>query len=158
MSRTGRADPVLSLAFFERLRDLAHESVELFEKDGYCDSIVALRMLSDAGGPARIFLLRFDDFLCTEVRELADAEWRTLDETGEIDFTLEGPLAIWQEMIANIQAHGGAGPRHTLNTLALPGVPLQLVASDPVNADKFYRFNQSYQDFINLAAKIPTAP
>lgn len=147
-----------NLTFFQQLRTLAAAEVEFFKKDGYYDSVVALRMLADDGGRARIFLLRFEDCLCAEVRQLADTEWRTLDESGEIDFTLEGSLAIWQDMVANIQAHGGADTRHTLNTLALPGVALRLVARDPVNADKFYRFNQSYQDFINLAAKTPSPP
>ncbi len=145
-----------NLGFFRQLCTLAAADVELFEKDGDCDSVVALRMLSDDGRALRIFLLRFDDFLCTEVRELTNAAWRRLDQTGETDFTLEGSLAIWQAMIATIQANSGADARHTLNTL--PGVALRLVASDPVNADKFYRFNQSYQDFINLAAKKSEAP
>ncbi len=153
MTRTAHDFP--DLRFFDLLRQLAAQERELFEKDGYCDSTVAFRMLP--GGEAehtRTFFFRFDDFLCTEVRELSEPEWATLGEAGELDFTLEGSLDSWREMIANIQAHGGADPRHTLNTLALPGVPLRLVAHDPVNADKFYRFNQSYQDFVNLAAKV----
>ena len=149
----------IDLTFFEHLRELAAREHALFEKNGYCDSSVAFRMLPQTEGePPRTFLLRFDDFLCSEVRELDDGEWTDLSEGGEIDFTLEAPLPVWREMIGNIQAHGGADPRHTLNTLALPGVPLRLVASDPVNADKFYRFNQSYQDFIDLAAGIQAAP
>lgn len=151
---TSAVDDFPDLRFFERLQELAAEERELFEKNGYCDSAVAFRMLSDRPAErSRAFLFRFEDFLCTEVRELAEREWAELDEAGQIDFTLEGSLEAWREMIANIEAHGEADPRHTLNTLSLPGVPLRLASRDPVNADKFYRFNQSYQDFINLAAK-----
>jgi hypothetical protein len=140
-------------AFFERLQFLAREHAAVFEKDGYCDSVVALRMLRDGAGAApRTILLRFDDFLCSAVEELGDDEWTRRVQRGDVDFTLEGPEDVWREMLANIRANGGADARHTLNTLVLPGVPLRLVAPDPVNGDKFYRYNQSYQDFMNLAA------
>jgi hypothetical protein len=142
-----------SVEFFERLRALAEQHHERFEKNGYFDSAVALRMVGDAGA-TRSFLLRFDMYAPVEIRELDDREWVGMCNAEEIDFTLEGSLVTWREMIENIQAHNGADTRHTLNTLALPGVPLALVSHNQVDADKFYRYNQSYQDFFDLAAEL----
>jgi hypothetical protein len=37
----------------------------------------------------------------------------------------------------------------------LPGA-LELVASDQQNADLFYRYNQTFQEFFNLSSRVQT--
>jgi hypothetical protein len=38
----------------------------------------------------------------------------------------------------------------------MAGVPLKLVAGDQLQADLFFRMNQSFQAFFNEAARVPT--
>ncbi|MEO6197211.1 MAG: hypothetical protein ABIP58_03795 [Dehalococcoidia bacterium] len=59
-------------------------------------------------------------------------------------------------MVRNIRANGAADIEHSLNRLTMADVPLKLVARDQLQADIFYRFNQSFQAFFNEAAHVPT--
>jgi hypothetical protein len=72
-----------------------------------------------------------------------------------VDFSLAADHGVWQEMIENIRDNGGADLDHTLNFLQLPGT-IELVADDQGQADMFYRFSQTFQEFFNGAAAIPT--
>jgi len=45
--------------------------------------------------------------------------------------------------------------RHTLSSLALVGEELWLESTDQLREDKFYRFNQTLQELLNLASKVP---
>ncbi|KAA0235100.1 MAG: hypothetical protein JJLCMIEE_01477 [Acidimicrobiales bacterium] len=72
------------------------------------------------------------------------------------DCTLEGPAAIWYDMIANIRSHGAADLQHTLNALSLPEIPMRVVADDPMGRDLFFRYNQTLQEIFDLAAEVPT--
>ena len=111
-----------NVTFFRRLCTLAAADVELFEKDGYYDSVVALRMLSDDAAGRLESSCCGSSTSCAEVRALSDAKGRSSPRRARSISRWRGPLEVWREMIDNIQAHGGAGSRHTLNTLALPGV------------------------------------
>jgi hypothetical protein len=59
-------------------------------------------------------------------------------------------------MIENIRDHGEPDLGHTLNRLTMAGTPMKVVASDQLQVDLFYRFNQSIQAFFNEAAGVPT--
>src|SRR3989442_2473533 len=65
---------------------------------------------------------------------------------------LEGELAAWVEMLQNIRQHGGADVAHSLNTLTHFGERLQMLYADPDNRDKFFRFQESLQEFFDLAS------
>jgi hypothetical protein len=68
-----------------------------------------------------------------------------------IDFVLQGDLAAWVEMLENIRQHGGADVAHSLNTLTHFGERMTLLYDDPDNRDKFFRFQESIQEFFDLA-------
>ncbi len=55
-------------------------------------------------------------------------------------------------MLDEIERNGRPVLRHTLNSLVLIGDELWLESKDQLREDKFYRYNQSLQEFFNLAA------
>jgi hypothetical protein len=103
----------------------------------------------DGSEQAEGFVLTFEGYTCSNIRETARPE-------EEADFTLAGFYSVWQEMIENIRQHGEPGLEHTLNYLALPGIALRVIARDQLKEDLFYRYNQTFQQFFNEAAKVET--
>jgi hypothetical protein len=69
-----------------------------------------------------------------------------------IDFVITGDLAAWTEMLQNIRQHHGADVTHSLNTLTHFGERMTIAYDDPDNRDKFFRFQESIQEFFNLAS------
>lgn len=136
-----------SVDWFEALQKEVANEEATFRRMGFCDA-TALFELRD-GKNKRRFVLTFEDYGITSVRELKKGE------KGGADFALVGDDAVWREMIENIHTHGEADLEHTLNRLQLPGA-LELVASDQQNADLFYRYNQTFQEFFNLSSRIET--
>ena len=47
--------------------------------------------------------------------------------------------------------------RHTLSSLALVSEEMWLESTDQLREDKFYRFNQTLQEILNLAARLPAS-
>jgi hypothetical protein len=136
-----------STEWFEAVRT-AYEADELTARRlGWCDSKVRLDVRDDASTSS--FLLAFEDYGLGEVRALDAGS----DES--VDFSLSADQAVWQEMLENIASNGGADGDHTLNHLQLPGI-IQLGAEDQGQADMFYRFNQTFQEFFNKSAGIST--
>lgn len=136
-----------SVEWFEAVQQEAEAEAAAFRRMGFCDATVLFEYR--AGEHSRYFVLTFEDYGMTSVREVAAAE------TPDIDFRLAADGAVWREMIENIHTHGEADLEHTLNHLQLPGL-LELIASDQQRADLFYRYNQTFQQFFNLAARVPT--
>jgi hypothetical protein len=58
-------------------------------------------------------------------------------------------------MLSEIAENGRPQLRHTLSSLALVGEELWLESTDQLREDKFYRFNQTLQELLNLASKVP---
>jgi hypothetical protein len=81
----------------------------------------------------------------------------SVDEAHLADFSLDGPLVKWQEMFDDIVANGAASGRQTINSLALlatgPG-DIRLRGDDPMGVDKFSRFNQTLQEYLDGAARV----
>jgi len=71
------------------------------------------------------------------------------------DFVICGKREIWDRMLGEIAEHGRPQLRHTLSSLALVGEELWLESTDQLREDKFYRFNQTLQELLNLASKVP---
>ena len=135
-----------SVEFFSALQALMRDERERFKRLGFFDTTFGVRIRNGTG--AHEYLLGFEVFDCTEVRAVKD-----LRAEG-VDFTLEGDLETWAEMLRNIQAHGTADAAHSINTLTHLGERMRVVYDDPDGHDKLYRFAESVQQFIDLAAQL----
>jgi hypothetical protein len=137
-----------SLEWFETLRGIYNQEVELQRRNGQADTTMAVK----CGG--EIYRLDFAVYSITSVRKI--------DEPGlaNVDFYLELDPEIWRAMLENIKQHGRAEGKYTLNSL--DGEDPNGVArskagySDGDARDAFYRFNQSFQDFFDLSSRIET--
>ena len=135
------------VAFFDHLAGVMNANPERYELLGDANMDMALVMRGENGDTFRV-MLGFRDVGCATVAPL--------EEGGETasDCWLEGDLAEWQAMFADIAAHGRAEGEWTLNTLTIMGERLVLHADDPMGWDKFHRFNQSLQEFFDAAGPI----
>lgn len=75
------------------------------------------------------------------------------DEAHLADFSLVGSSESWSEMFDDIFANGGASGEWTINSLALRGDRISCEGDDPMGLDKFSRFNQTLQDFLDGAGR-----
>jgi hypothetical protein len=138
--------------FVELGRLMAGEG-ELFRRIGYAEVRFAIRVLSDdASRTEALTGVEINGYELTRATALEDLAG------FDADFTICGPHAIWQQMLAEIARSGRPDLRHTLNSLALMGEQLWLESDDQLREDKFYRFNQTLQELFNLAAKLPNQP
>ncbi|HSD11359.1 MAG TPA: hypothetical protein VLF14_10255 [Candidatus Binatia bacterium] len=69
---------------------------------------------------------------------------------------LEGSVATWREMIEAIERNGKADLPHTLNTLTLADVPMRVSAANQLDVDRFYRYQETLQEFFDEAAGFRT--
>ncbi len=136
-----------SLAFFQALQTLMRQEELRFRRLGFVDTTFGVEVLASHGAPWRC-LLTFEVFECREVAEVA-----SFDLT-EIDFVLTGDLATWVETMQNIKQHGGADAAHSLNTLTHFGERMRVLYDDPDNRDKLFRFQESLQQFFDLAGRL----
>jgi hypothetical protein len=132
-----------SLSFFQALQNTMRQEETRFRRLGFIDTIFGVHILSPSGQEWR-YLLAFEVFDCREVSEVRD-----FDLTA-IDFVLKGDLTAWTEMLTNIHQNKGADVVHSLNTLTHFGERLQMLYDDPDNRDKFFRFQESIQQFFDL--------
>jgi hypothetical protein len=136
-----------SVDFFRALQTLMQGERERFKRLGYFDTTFGIRVLNGRDGPQE-FVLSFEVFDCTGVRATRDLT------TAAVDFILEADRDTWIEMLRNIQQHGAADAAHSINTLAHLGEHMRVVYDDPDGHDKLYRFAESVQEFIDLAAQL----
>ncbi|MGQ4808100.1 hypothetical protein NKDENANG_01467 [Candidatus Entotheonellaceae bacterium PAL068K] len=140
-------DPLLfpSIEWFQTLQQLVNADPE-FRRLGTIDAVVGIKAGSE------ICILTFQALQCETVRVGTD------DDLFEVDFYLEMSEEQWQEMLENIKQHGRADLSHTLNTLDLrtPGGIASNVTGEQLEADLFFRYNESLQYFFDLSAQIQT--
>jgi hypothetical protein len=136
-----------NVAFFDRLADEMTADAERYERLGDIEVTLALVFRRPAGDHFRV-RLAFHGIRCEEVAEIGPG-----DEAAA-DCWLEGDLEQWQAMFADIGEHGHAAGDWTLNTLTLFGDRISLHASDPMGQDRFHRFNQTLQEFVDAAARL----
>jgi len=129
-----------SIDFFQELARRMQDNATEFEKLGFCDTVMGVKVDAES---SHLYALTFDVFDCTDVRELASAA------DAELDFTLEAPLALWKEMFESIQKNGQPEPAYTLNSLSHVGDRMAVVYDDPEGHDKFYRFIATLQAFVD---------
>jgi hypothetical protein len=118
-----------------------------FRRLGFIDTTFGVYVVGPSGREWR-YLLSFEVFDCREVAEVKDFDLTV------IDFVLKGDLSAWVEMLENIKQHNGADVTHSLNTLTHFGERLALLYDDPDNRDKFFRFQESLQEFFDLASTL----
>jgi len=131
--------------FFRTLQSQMRQEHDRFKRLGYFDTRFGIRVLN---GTRREYLLAFEVFDCTEARAVDDLT------REQVDFVLEGALDTWVDMLRNIREHGAADVEHSINTLTHLGERMRVVYDDPDGHDKLYRFAESVQQFIDLAAKV----
>lgn len=150
----------MNLALFEALAAEMNAHPEAFAPLGEADMAAALVVVDDAQadgspgttpGPVWRVGLVFEGLRCEEVTELTEAE------AAAADFRLEGPRSAWLEMLDDIRTNGRATGRLTINSLALLGDRIRLKGTDPMGLDKFSRFNQTLQEFLDGASRIGVA-
>ena len=151
MNTTTMAD-FPSVRWFQRLADAMDRKPEKYRRLGVIDLTLVLKIDFPEGRSER-YCLCFEGYRCARVTLLAaDAPI-----PGRHPVVLEGELAAWKDMVENIEQHGAADLTHTLNYLTLPDWPLRLVAAsdeDQLDVDRFYRYNESLQEFFNEAAQV----
>lgn len=140
-----------SVSWFRCLADLMNANRARQEQLGYVDCVAGFRVLDGPGGAPWACEVTFEEFEAIDVRECARGD------ASRANFTLEATQATWREMIESIAAGDGRPDlTHTLNYLTHPGTPMRLVADDPLEADLYFRYNQSLQEFVNASAQIAT--
>ena len=137
-----------SVRFFDELAAVMAADTERYERLGDIDLELAVVMRRADGEPFRV-QLSFHGITCDGAAEIADGE------ESAADCWLEGDLTDWQAMFDNIAEHGHAIDDWTLNTLTLFGERIRLHATDPMGEDRFHRFNQTLQQFVDDAARLP---
>ncbi|MFN0147132.1 MAG: hypothetical protein ACKVT1_11520 [Dehalococcoidia bacterium] len=132
-----------SVEWFQTAADMLNTS-DSFKRLGTCDTEMGVRV------GERIFELDFEAFEVRSVKEIDEAR------AAELDFTLDQPPEAWQAMIEDIKANGRATHDFTLNSLDLKSDTELARGKDYHRRDAFYRFNQTFQEYFDLAAKIDT--
>lgn len=136
-----------SVEWFVQVADVFRADQERARRLGYVEANVGL--LVEDGATTKGFVLEYAGYGPRAVREVKDP-------VAETDFTIAGPLAAWRDMLQNIAANGEPDLAHTLNRLTMAGTPLRLESGGQLEADLFFRFNQSFQAFFNASAGVPT--
>jgi hypothetical protein len=142
------ASRIDSVEFFDDLASTMAADPERYERLGDIDLELAIVMRR---GQTSAFAVRlsFHGISCDGVVEV--------DHPAEVpgaDCWLDGSLEDWQAMFDNITTNGHAVDHWTLNTLTLFGDRISLHATDPMGEDRFHRFNQTLQEFVDAAARL----
>ena len=134
-----------SVEWFQALQQLVNVDPE-FRRLGSIDAAMGVKVGS------KVFVVVFEAFECTEVRDGSEAD------LNDLDFYLELSEADWRELVENTKANGGADRRHTLNTLDLTANDglAQNATGDQLRGDIFFRVNESLQYFFDQAANLKT--
>lgn len=131
-----------SLDFFRELARRMNADRAAFEKLGFCDAVMGVRVL---GPTPHLYALTFEVFECSDIREIGDAR------EADLDFTLEAPPELWRAMLDSIREHGRPAPEYTLNSLSHLGNRMRVVYDDPEGHDKLYRFMATLQAYFDNA-------
>ena len=134
-----------SVEWFCALQELVNGDEE-FRRLGNIDAVMGIKV------GERVFVITFEAFECTEVKE--GTEYDLIDA----DFYLEMTVDQWQELVTNTRENKGADLSHTLNTLDLmiEGGISDNATGDQLRADIFFRVNQSLQHFFDSSARLET--
>jgi hypothetical protein len=135
--------------WFLALGRLMEAEGESFRRLGYAEVRFVVRVLGADGNAERETAVELDGYKL----ERAAA----LDAVAgfDPDFAICATGAVWDRMLAEIARDGHPEARHTLSSLALIGEELWLESEDQLREDKYYRYNQTLQELLNLSGKLP---
>ena len=132
-----------SVEWFKQAATLLNQS-DSFKRLGTTDCEMGVQV------DDKLFEIDFEAFEVKDVKEIDPGR------ADELDFVLVQPLDRWKAMLADIQEHGRATHEYTLNSLDLNGADEFAKGKDYNRRDAFYRFNQTFQEYFDNAAKIET--
>jgi hypothetical protein len=138
-----------SSEWFVTLKQRMERDPDRYRRLGTVDVVLVTKI--DTGGGSELYEIGFRGYRCTEVRRL-----RSLAEAAPGAVVLAGSLATWREMIEAIERNGKADLPHTLNTLTLADVPMRVTAANQLDVDRFYRYQETLQEFFDEAAGFRT--
>ena len=134
-----------TIEFFSALATEMNAHPERYQSLGEAD-MDAIIVMRDTRRPSFAVRLAFEGIRCEHV---VDAQ-----PDSPCEYRLDGPLVAWQAMFDDIATHGRATGLQTINSLALLGDDIVLGGTDPMGLDKFSRFNQTLQEFLDGASNI----
>ena len=133
-----------SIEWFQQAADLLNKS-DSFKRLGTCDSEMGVQVGD------RIFEIDFEAFEVTSVKEIDQAR------AEQLDFVLVQSPDAWRAMLDDIKQNGHATHEYTLNSLDLRSDTEFAIGKDYNRRDAFYRFNQTFQDYFDMSAKMETS-
>lgn len=136
-------------SWFDAMAADAHSRPDVYRRLGFADLRLVLEETDGVG--SRRFGLVLDGYDVHSAGQLDD-----VDAFGP-DAVVTGPRQTWDEMAANIVAHGGADGAHTLNALSIAEEPLRVTAPNPIGRDKFFRYAETLQTLFDSLAAVPSA-
>jgi hypothetical protein len=134
--------------WFLALGHLMQAEGESFRRLGYAETRFVVRVVGKDGGTERATAVELDGYSLTRAAALDDAPG------FDPDFTVCATRAVWERMLDEIARDGRPQARHTLSSLALIGEELWLESEDQLREDKYYRYNQTLQELLNLSGKL----
>jgi len=144
-----------SVAWFQQLADAMAAAPDRYRRLGPLDMTLVPRILFP-DGHEELYVLPFRGYTCGPISQAERPE----QVRAHHPVLIEGEWAAWREMVESILAHGRADLTHTLNYLTLPDWPLRIVPIDEaqgqLDADRFYRYQESLQAFFDEAAAVDT--
>jgi hypothetical protein len=132
-----------SVEWFKEAAQLLNTS-DSFKRLGTCDAEVGVEV------GEKLFELDFEAF---ELRNVTEIDRRRAEE---LDFVLVQSPEAWRAMLEDIKTNGHATHDFTLNSLDLRSAEELARGKDYHRRDLFYRFNQTFQDYFDLSAKMET--
>ena len=141
-------DPA-SAELYQRLAHLMNTHPEHYRVLGDADMVAAFTVTGPDSNAS--IQLVFAGLACEGVDEVVEAE------AALADFRLVGPASAWTAMFDDIVANGRASGEWTINSLALRADRIRLLGDDPMGLDKFSRFNQTLQEFLDGAGLLEAA-
>ncbi len=140
-----------STEWFEAVANCMTTDLAAYRKLGSTDRAMVVKA-DDGSAETQLYEVIFESFGVKSVQRLSSLE----DATPE-HFVLESTLAVWCEMVENIQTNGAADLEHTLNYLTFPDVPMLVSGPDQLEVDAFYRYNESLQRFFDGSSSVATS-
>ena len=138
-------------AWFLALGRLMEAEGPLFQRLGFAETRFVIRVIPDTDGNGGETLVG----LVIDGYRLADAKLINDVAAFDPDFVICAKKSVWNRMLAEIAESGRPSLRGTLSSLALMGEEMWLESSDQLREDKFYRYNQTLQEYLNLASRLP---
>ena len=137
-------------AWFLALGRLMEAKGPLFQRLGFAETRFVIRVIPDTDGNGGETLVG----LMIDGYRLADAKLINDVAAFDPDFVICAKKSVWNRMLAEIAESGRPSLRGTLSSLALMGEDMWLESTDQLREDKFYRFNQTLQEYLNLAFRL----